>query len=530
MSFGELDILVSQREKDGNWGNPVNLGSTINTSYNDNTPSFNSSTGTLFFSSLGHNGMGGYDVYISTLKNGKWAMPIGIPYPLNTTSDNNLFIEDPAGKGYIASIVNDKTKTRNIYRILQEDIPSDKIVATGNVGLLDGMNIVPGLADIRISHADSTTVWKKIEITDSGSYKFVTKPGDYQVQVKYTGYKTDTFSLNIPKSFTGKSLSVSTSMVPEKVSSGDFLAIKNILFDFDSHSLNEQAKIDLEKLKSLLINYPELKIEVTGYTDAKGTPDYNLKLAEKRANMVINYLTPSGTESSRFIRKAVGAADYVAININPDGSDNYEGRKYNRRVTLGVINPQTGISIRQESYTPPGLRQPYSKRYNIVLLKSSEKFYPDYFSDFKMNELFFVRPVFIDSVYLYILGEFNERSEAETYLKFAREKGFSGSYIINQYDIQEPPRQLMNQSEGGGRRTGSAKIYIIQLRASKTQLNINQFRSIEKVKELKGNDGYFRYVFGEFEGFSKAKSALEIVQKSGYKDAFIKEYNLLIKQ
>jgi outer membrane protein OmpA-like peptidoglycan-associated protein len=528
--FGELDILVSQREKDGTWGPPKNLGNTINTPYNDNNPFFNPLTGTLFFSSLGHNGLGGYDVYNSTLKNGKWGIPIGIPYPLNTTSDNTLFIEDPAGKGYIASMIEDKTQTRNIYRIIQEDLPSEKIVAKGNVGLQDGMNIVPGLAEIRLSHADSSASWKKIEINDSGSFKFDTKPGDYLVQVKYAGYKTDTFNLNIPKTFTGKSLSVNTSMVPEKVISGDFLAIRNILFDFDSHSLNEQARIDLEKLKSLLNTYPELKIEVTGYTDVKGTPEYNIKLAERRADAVINYLTTNGTGTSRFIRKAIGAADYVAINTNPDGSDNYEGRKYNRRVTLGVINPQTGITIRQESYTPPRLRQPYSTRYNLVLLKTPEKSYPDYFSDFRMDELFFVRPVFIDSVYLYILGEFYERSEAESYLKFAREKGFTDSYIVNQYDIQEPQHQLMKQYESGGKRTSDIKIYIIQLRASKKPLSLNQFRSIEKVKEIRGNDGYYRYVFGEFEGFSKAKAALEMIQKSGYKDAFIKEYNILISQ
>ena len=271
-------------------------------------------------------------------------------------------------------------------------------------------------------------------------------------------------------------------------------------------------------------------MEVTGFTDIKGTPDYNIKLADKRAEAVISYLTSSGISESRFTRKAVGAADFIAINVNPDGSDNPAGRQYNRRVTLGIINPQTGITIRQESYTPPGLRQPYSMRYDIVLMKSKEKYYPDYFSDFRMNELFFVRPVFRDSVYLYILGEFTDKSDAESYLKFACEKGFKDGYIINQYEIQEPPRQLMNKPDLINKRNGEIKIYIVQLKASKTPLNLNQFKALEKVKEIKGKDGFYRYVFGEFEGFSKAKLALENIEKSGFKDAFIKEYNLLIRQ
>jgi outer membrane protein OmpA-like peptidoglycan-associated protein len=527
--FGELDIWVSQKEENGNWGPASNLGNTINTEYNENTPSFTEKTGTLLFSSVGHSGLGGYDVFRSVLKNGKWTKPLGMPYPINTTSDNLLFTEDNSGQGYITSIVEDKTLIRNIYRIIQGEISAEKIVAKGSVGLQDGMNIVPGLAEVRMAKADSTRLWKKIELNDSGSYKFDTKPGDYIVQVKYTGYKTDTFNLNIPKNFQGKSLSVNTSMVPEKVSSGDFLAIRNILFDFDSHNLNELAKINLEKLKTILSNYPELKIEVTGYTDIKGSPDYNLKLSERRVDAVVSYLSSSGIPVSRFIKKAMGAADFVAININPDGTDNPEGRQYNRRVTLGIINPQTGVTIRQESYTPPGLRQPYSMRYGIVLMQSPEKFYPDYFSVFRMNELFFVRPVFRDSVYLYILGEFNDKSDAEKYLKFAGEKGFKDAYIINQYNIHEQPRQLINKSDRG-RRSGELKIYIIQLKASKNSLNVKRFNGLENIREIKGTDGYFRYIYGEFEGFTKAKNELGIVQKAGYKDAFIKEYNLLIRQ
>ena len=527
--FGELDIWISQREENGNWGPAVNLGNTINTPFNENTPFFVSATGTLLFSSLGHDGMGGYDVFTSTLKNGKWTQPISMPYPVNTTSDNTLFIEDPEQKGYITSMVDDRTRVRNIYRIVQLDLPSATIGTKGSVGLQDGMNIVPGLAEIKLSQADSSQAWKKIEINDSGSYKFITKPGDYIVQIKYPGYRTDTFKLSIPKTFTGKSLSVSTSMVPDEVYSGDFLAIRSILFDFDSQSLNEQAKIDLEKLKPILKDHPELKIEITGHTDIIGSKDYNLVLADGRAQAVINYLTASGITGSRFIKKAVGATNFVAINTNPDGSDNPEGRRYNRRVTIGIINPQTGITLLQESYTPKGLRQPYSMRYDIVLMKSPEKYYPDYFSDFRLNEIFFVHPVYKDSVYLYILGEFTDKSDAESYLKFAGEKGFKEAYIVIQYEIQEQPRQLINQPEVG-RRSGVGKIYIIQLSASRTPLNINQFKVQEKVKEIKGNDGYYRYVFGEFEGFLKAKTALDDIQKAGYKDAFIKEYNQLIRQ
>jgi outer membrane protein OmpA-like peptidoglycan-associated protein/tetratricopeptide (TPR) repeat protein len=527
--IGELDIWVSQSDGNGNWGPATNLGNVINTPYNENSPFFNPATGTLIFSSFGHSGMGGYDIFSSNLKIGKWTKPIGLPYPVNTTSDNIMFLEDHEGKGYITSMVEDHSGIRNIYRIVQYGPSAIKILVKGSVILQDGNNIAPRLADVQVTHADSTS-WKKLELNDSGMYRFVTRPGNYIVQVKYAGYKTDTASLSIPKSFTGNYLSISTLMIPDRVSSGDFLAIRSILFDFNSANLNEQATIELEKLNLILKNYPDFQIEVSGYTDIIGTKAYNMQLADTRAQSVVSFLTGSGISESRFKKRAFGASDFVAINTNPDGSDNPEGRQYNRRVSIGIINPQTGVTIRQESFTPPGLRLTKSMRYNIVLLKSSEKFSPDYFKDFRMNELFFVRPIFIDSEYLYVLGTFTNRSDAESYLKFAKEKGFNNAYVVNQFDMQNPPRQIKEAPENNAI-VREGKIYVIQLKATSNPLDMNIFKGIENVKEVKGNDGYYRYFFGEFKGFTRASAALEsLLSKSDYKDAFIKEYDLLIKQ
>ena len=111
-------------------------------------------------------------------------------------------------------------------------------------------------------------------------------------------------------------------------------------------------------LKSIIINYPDLTIEVAGFTDAKGSTDYNRRLADKRAQAVIDYFTLSGIEGAKFVKKAFGESNFVAVNSNPDGTDNPEGRKYNRRVTFGIVNPKTGVVLRQESYTPRYLDRP----------------------------------------------------------------------------------------------------------------------------------------------------------------------------
>ena len=251
------------------------------------------------------------------------------------------------------------------------------------------MAVDPKQTRIWLTDSKKASLPKNIVLFDSASFKFELKPGDYQLFISHTGYKTDTINLSIPLYFSSNYVSFNASLIPDKVFGGEFLSINNILFDFSSYVLNNDAKSGLDALKSILISYPELKVEIAGYTDAKGTKEYNMLLADKRAQSVINYLTESGASPSRFIKKAFGMSDFVAVNYNANGSDNPEGRKYNRRVTFGIVDPKTGVIIRQETYTPEHLRQAFSMRYSIVLLKTGKKLSSGYFSSLTKDDLLF---------------------------------------------------------------------------------------------------------------------------------------------
>jgi outer membrane protein OmpA-like peptidoglycan-associated protein len=527
---GELDIYVSERDTKGNWGPVTNAGRTINTSYNENTPFFDQKNNTLLYSSVGLQGMGDYDLFSSTYKNARWSKPIGLPYPLNNTSENLFFLPNLDGSDYVTSIVDNKAGVRNIYRLaVSTDFSASSIVAGGSVYLQDGMIINPAITEVMIAKSDSIAVWQKVEVNDSGAFSFIAKPGDYQLQVSYEGYKTDTIDLAIPKTFTGKTIDLNTSLIPEKVISGDFISIKNILFDYNSYALGANAITELEKIKSVLLSLTNFTIEISGYTDSKGSIESNKRLAEQRAQAVIDYLSAGGINEVHFVKKAIGAADYVAVNTNTDGTDNPEGRKYNRRVTIGMIDPTSGITIQQESYTPSHLRNPSSLKYSIVLLRSNEKYYPDYFRNLSLDELLFVRPIIQDSLYLYILGEFGEKSDAISYLKYSVENGFPDAYIVNQYDLNNDSPLSVNRYSGR-EQVFISKVYTIQLQAFKKPLADKKFNGLTDVMELYGADGFYRYVYGEFDGFSKAKDAIENVYSAGYKDAFIREYNILIDQ
>ena len=529
---GGLDIWYSEKNADGKWGEPINCGNVINTPYNEDTPFFDQETGALLFSSVGHISMGGYDVFRSVKKNGTWTNPVGMPYAFNNTLENNFFILNNNKPGFITSLYDEKTKSRNIYTLVAED-PADKItLAKGTIALQDGMAVDPKQTRLWLVDSKKADSSKNIVLNDSASFKFEVKPGDYRLFISHTGYKTDTINLNIPLYFSANYVSLNSSLIPDKVFGGEFLSINNILFEFDSFELNDLAKSGLESLKSILISYPELKVEVAGYTDSKGSKEYNKRLADKRAQSVIDYLSTEGTSPSRFDKKAYGESNYVAVNYNPDGSDNPEGRKYNRRVTFGIIDPKTGVIIRQETYTPEHLRQPFSMRYSIVLLKTGKKLTPDYFSSLTNDDMLFIRTIKIDTVSMYVLGVFYNKTDALKYLNHAREMGFNKAYILNQYELDNESKNNLTSAE---KKAVLSKIdhgiFTIQLKASKNPLDISRsFSGIVGVNEIKSDDGMYKYYCGEYATLSEAKEALLSIKRSGYEDAFIRNLYLLMTQ
>jgi outer membrane protein OmpA-like peptidoglycan-associated protein len=526
---GDLDIWTSQRLADGTWDRPVNCGNTINTPYDESSPYFDPENNALLFSSIGHITMGANDVFRSIKRGGTWTQPVGMPYSFNTVQENTNFILNNNKPGFVASRFDDKTNIRNIYAIVAVD-PADELTkASGAVKLEDGMEVDPKLSLITLKNLKTGETLQNITVNPDGTFNFDIKPGEYEVYVSHDGYHTDTITLSLPLYYSGSYIAVNPSLSPEKVSAGDFLSIKNVLFDFDKYEITEDAKQTLEILKNIIINYPELTIEIAGYTDAKGSTEYNRRLADKRAQAVIDYFTMTGIDGAKFVKKAFGKSNFVAVNTNPDGTDNAEGRKYNRRVTFGIVNPKTGVVLRQEAYTPRYLRQPSSIKYSIVLKQTKETLFPGYFSNLIKDEMLFVRTIKTDSLNLYALGVFYNRSDAVTYLGYLKGIGLNDAYIINQYDLENAPEQsdtvLLNEKPSVTKKTFS-----IQLKATRSPIDIRKiFPGYEGVREIVAEDGFYKYFYGEYNSIAKAKEALIDVRKD-FNDAFIREVNIPINK
>lgn len=434
--FGELDLWVSEKKPDGSWDNPVNLGERINTPYNEDTPFFDPDNEALIFSSDGHISMGNYDVFRSVIRAGNWTNPVAMPYAFNTTAANTSFILNNNAPGFVASIYDDKSEERNIYAIVGVDPADELTTAEGSVTLADGMQVEPSKAQLRLTDAAKGTLIKTVPLNNDGTFKFDFKPGEYKLYVSHEGYENDTISLSLPLYFLSQYMAVNSKLVPVETSES-FLAITNILFEFDKYDLNSEARSALEAVKSILINHPDLKIEVAGYTDAKGSVSYNLTLADKRAQAVIDYLTSAAIPASRFTKKSFGKSNFAAINTNNDGSDNPEGRKYNRRVTFGIVDPKTGIVLRQETYTPEHLRVASATKYSVVLLENAQRLSPGYFAKLDLGGMLFLKSFEEKSLYMYSVGIFYNKADATQFLLYAKDKGFTDAYVINQADLND---------------------------------------------------------------------------------------------
>jgi len=316
--LGEMDIYKSSLDKEGNWDKPENLGSTVNTSLNEDTPFITEDGKSLYFSSQGHNSMGGYDIYVTHLDDdGKWTEPVNLGYPVNTTDDDLFYYPwNNAQVAYAALLESDSYGKEDIYKIvLTSEEPEEKVVTE----IID--TVKPEISMEKVEEEIEPEEELKEEIAE------------------------------IPEEKPEKESEIEV----EEIKPVEFEVIP-VYFNFDNFGLSEKGKMKLNKLASLLKEYPGLKAELYGHTDAIGPAEYNQKLSEKRALSAYNYLLSKGIDTDRLKSAGFGETRFAAINKNADGSDNPEGRKLNRRVEYIIIGIEENRIIIKKVEIPENLR------------------------------------------------------------------------------------------------------------------------------------------------------------------------------
>ena len=154
----------------------------------------------------------------------------------------------------------------------------------------------------------------------------------------------------------GKELKVETKIPQDLkfkvISRNDTFILKTILFGFDKYTIHETGINFVLKLSELLRKYPEIHLQINGYTDAIGDESYNKILSKKRADQVKSLLLSNNIEATRLTLNGFGETNPVAMNKNPDNTDNPEGRKYNRRVEVVIENTPVNLIIIKQTEIP----------------------------------------------------------------------------------------------------------------------------------------------------------------------------------
>ncbi len=330
--FGSFDIWRSTKIDEYTWGKPENLGKTINTPYLEQSPFIHFDNQTLYFSSNGHVGMGGLDIFMTRMvSDTTWEEPVNLGYPINTQmNEDGLIVNSKGTTAYFSSEINSDSG-RDIYTF---DLPeSIRPVPTSYISgtITDAKSGWPLQAKFSLVDVDENQTLMENQSDINGNF-FTSIPinRQYAFFVSTPGYLFHSEHFNLKDIHSAVNpFKRDVELVPIKV--GGTMVMRNVFFETDSYELKFQSLVELGKLMDLLKLNPTMKVEVGGHTDNVGSANYNLVLSENRAKAVAQFLIDNGVNASRISSKGYGLTVPIGDNATEDG------RALNRRTEIRVI-------------------------------------------------------------------------------------------------------------------------------------------------------------------------------------------------
>lgn len=330
-SRGSRDLYVSFKEEDGTWSEPKNMGRDVNSSAEEAAPFLSADGKTLFYSSKGFNGFGGYDVYITkrlddTWRN--WSYPENLGSSINSSYDDiffNISIEDD-----FAYFSRSSDKDVDVFKVKVPYFQQPDFIVKVKGKVVNAWTNEPIGTSITYFEEDAQ---KEVAETNSsastGDYQLILPAGEmYKYYANYTGYIPYQDTLNLKGINSNTTIERDILMVPIKTEQP--ITLNNVFFKFATADLREESYPELDRLYSVLKKNPDLKIEISGHTCSIGNDEYNQKLSEKRAYEIYYYLATNGINSKRL--SAVGYGE----NMPKASNETEEGRMINRRVEFKI--------------------------------------------------------------------------------------------------------------------------------------------------------------------------------------------------
>ncbi len=361
--YGGTDIYVSHKNQKGKWGKPENAGNVINTYFDELGVSLGENDSVLYFSSQGHNSIGGFDVFKSKISNvGLWSKPENLGYPINTPNDDLFYVQPKDSKiAYYSSNRESGFGGIDIYKIIYlgaakdmimpdvEDLiagakrPYDNIYFMPTVKITvdttilmrgfitDSENSKPVIAKLEIIDRDKSQVIATAISDETGNYSVrIPEPKSYGVEIVAKGYLLYLDMVDL--SHTTFDEVVVKNFALERVEVGAKVVLQNIYFEFGKSTLKPESYASLNNVVSLLESNETVRIEISGHTDNVGSLKANTKLSTDRAKAVVDYLISKGIRPDRLEYKGYAFTQPIAPN------NTEAGRAQNRRVEFKVLS------------------------------------------------------------------------------------------------------------------------------------------------------------------------------------------------
>jgi len=380
-NLGGKDIYYIKKLSERKWSKPQNAGSKINTTSDEESVRFSASGDTLYFSSKGHNSIGGFDVFYSVKdKVGEWDSVRNYGYPVNTQWDELFYYPDlnrdstfyfvsnrSAGIGgldiYTGRIlppepvvvvlppppppppVRDTIVIRDTIIIIKEVAPAppppvvpvvqpEPVKETGLylIGkITDSETGEPVMAKLDVADIKTDSVVVTSASSDiDGSYRIkLPEKKSYKLELRAAGFLSDMKRIDIPANWLKDTYNLNIDLIKVKV--GKKVVLNNILFETGKSILTASSYAELDRLLNIMQENTEMKIEISGHTDKTGSEPINFKLSEDRAKAVVEYLVQKGISRTRMEYKGFGSLQPVTENTTP------QGRAKNRRVEFKIL-------------------------------------------------------------------------------------------------------------------------------------------------------------------------------------------------
>lgn len=329
---GGYDIYKTVKETNGEWGYPVNLGTAINTPGNEKSPFIHTDSQTLYFSSDGLMGLGGYDIFYAKLNSdGSWNKPKNIGYPINSFDDDvGFFVSTDGHYGYFASNKFEGFGGWDLYSfdLYEEARPEKVLIVKGRISNLKTKDFKDTRVEIKNIETKKITEFEVDTIT--GEYfGAVLLRNDYIMTVKKKGYVQESKYISKINPRYSRALEMNTELKPIEV--GKSYRLNDVYFDFNSVELKQESVVVIEQFYQFLSENPGMKVSIQGHTDDIGGDQDNLKLSEQRAKAVYEELIKLGINIERLDYKGFGESQPIDTNETEDG------RAKNRRTVFVIL-------------------------------------------------------------------------------------------------------------------------------------------------------------------------------------------------